>query len=166
MGISKLPIEIFGIDLAEHQINMCKERFKNQLNVHISKWNALNLPRFWTKRFDFVICLGATAGNWDEKTRFGILKEMKRVIKKDGKILISAYSENAREAQLEWYMKNDLKIIQDKISSVSLEGGITSLRFSKDTLKNLAKKVELEIVIEKLSPIAYMAIFTCKTGFF
>jgi ubiquinone/menaquinone biosynthesis C-methylase UbiE len=80
--------------------------------------------------FDYVICLGNTFGNFG-KDKYKILKEMKRVAKKNGKIIISVYSEKALPERIEGY-KKVVKIKKiTKEGTVYTKDGLISEQFSK-----------------------------------
>jgi ubiquinone/menaquinone biosynthesis C-methylase UbiE len=81
--------------------------------------------------FDYVLCLGNTFGNFG-KNKYKILREMKRVTKNNGKIILSVYSEKALPERIKGYKKVGVKI------------------------KKIFKKAGLNAKIIELNPISYI----------
>ena len=97
--------------------------------------------------FDFVICMGTFTNFASDK--FVILDEIKRVLNKDGKIIISAYSENALNERMKVYNKLKIKINEIKkdgtvIFDESLGDNI-SKQFTKEELENIFSRAKLHI---------------------
>ena len=99
--------------------------------------------------------MGNTFGDFG-KDKFKILKEMKRVTKKGGKIIISVYSEKALPVRLKEYKRVgvEIKTIKDGLI-ITIEGIVTE-QFSKRELKIIFNKVGLKPLITKLSSISYL----------
>ena len=84
---------------------------------------------------------------------------MHRSLKPSGKLLVSVYSERAREAQLEWYKMHGLHVVCDAPDYMKVAEGFKSERFSREKLQELAKLAGLETSVHQLSPIGLMAVF-------
>lgn len=51
-------VEIYGVDIDPESLNICRERFKNQKNVHLFESDLTNLNSiFSNNKFDCVTCL-------------------------------------------------------------------------------------------------------------
>jgi ubiquinone/menaquinone biosynthesis C-methylase UbiE len=98
--IINITQNIIGIDNDDIAVKDAKINFKNYPNVKILLAEASKLP-FKDKSFDFVMCMTTFANFGNEK--YKILKEMKRVLKDDGKIIISVFSEDALEERMKVY---------------------------------------------------------------
>lgn len=111
---------------------------------------------FKNNTFDYVICMSNTFGNFG-KDKLKILKEMKRVAKPRGKIIISIYSEKALPTRIENYKKTEVKIKRiGKDGTVLTVEGLISEQFSKEKLKNISQKAGLNIKITELNSISYI----------
>lgn len=50
--------EIYGIDVDEESVNICRKRFENNENIHVIRGNANDLKKlFDNKKFDYITCL-------------------------------------------------------------------------------------------------------------
>ncbi|MEK6932255.1 MAG: methyltransferase domain-containing protein [Nanoarchaeota archaeon] len=84
-----------------------KNYFRSYSDVKIIRAEAQKLS-FEDKTFDFIIRMGALA-NFG-KSKFKVLSEMKRVLKNNGKILISVFSEDAFLERMKMYKKINFPI--------------------------------------------------------
>jgi len=86
-----------------------------------------------------------------------ILKEIKRLVKKDGKIIIGVYSEKASVIRLKQYRKAGayLKKI-NKDGTFLLRDGTISEQFSPIKLKRIFKKAGLIPKLTTLGKFAYI----------
>ncbi len=99
---------ISGIDYDREAIKEARKDLSQFRNVKIFLENAENM-HFENNTFDYVICMGNTFGNFG-KNKLKILKEMKRVAKRKGKIIIGVYSEKASPIRIDVYKKTKVKI--------------------------------------------------------
>ena len=106
-SIISITKNIVGIDIDPEAIKITKERFKNIPDIKIEENNVFNLS-FANKIFDVVFTF-ITLVNWGEN-KIKALKEMKRVLKDDGKMIISVYSEDATENRILQYTEIGLGI--------------------------------------------------------
>ena len=147
--------EISGVDFDKNVVDEAKKNLSIFKNVKIFFENAKKL-HFKNNIFDFVICMGNSFGDFGENTS-GVLKEMKRVIKPDGKIIISVYSEKALGARNRQYKKIGIKIKKvDLDGTVYTEDKLALQQFSKVKLNNIFKKVGLSVNIVELNPVSYI----------
>lgn len=158
-SIAKIIKSGIGID---NNLKVIKEAKKNLFrfkNINFFWENAKKLS-FKDKIFDYVFCLGNTFGNLN-KDKHRALKEMKRVLKNNGKIIISVYSEKALPIRIKSYKKVRWPIINTtKKGTVYVKGGIISEQFSKEKLKKIFKKARLKLKISELNPISYICVAT------
>ena len=145
--------EISGVDFDKNVVEEAKKNLSIFKNVKIFFENAKKL-HFKNNIFDFVICMGNSFGDFGENTS-GVLKEMKRVIKPDGKIIISVYSEKALGARKRQYKKIGIKIRKvDSDGTVHTKDRLVLKQFSKAKLNNIFKKIGLGVKIIELNPVA------------
>ncbi|MEI6850323.1 MAG: class I SAM-dependent methyltransferase, partial [archaeon] len=147
---------VTGIDFSKSLIDKAKFNLSKKKNVKILEMNAAKL-NFDDNAFDFVLCLDASFGNMPNIEE-QVLKEMKRVCKIGGTLIISVFSENAKKAQMENYKRIGLTNIKDDGIAVHTSEGLYSRRFSKNELDELFFKISLKCKISKLSKINYIAI--------
>ncbi|OHA79776.1 MAG: hypothetical protein A2675_04180 [Candidatus Yonathbacteria bacterium RIFCSPHIGHO2_01_FULL_51_10] len=147
--------KIVGIDFSEPLLEKAHESFKNRKNVELWFMDAQKMS-FEDESFDYVLCLDATFGNMpgiEEK----VLNEMKRVTKDTGEVVISVFSENAKDAQLENYHRIGLTGIKDDGAAVTSKEGFYSRRFTKKQLQELFERARLSCDVISLCPINYVA---------
>ena len=144
--------DITGIDHDKKAVDDAKNNFRHYPKIKIIKAEATKLP-FKKKTFDFVLCM-TTFANFGKK-KYKVLDEMKRVLKDDGFIIISAYSDKAFKERMKLYKK--IKFPIKKIIGTTViyygefDDGISE-QFSKKELENLFSKAKLEIIdIKKLN---------------
>jgi len=155
---SILPItkNITGIDIDPEAIKITKERFKNISEIEIKENSVFNLS-FYNKSFDVVFAF-ITLVNWGDN-KIKALKEMKRVLKDDGKIIISVYSEDATKNRILQYTNIGLDIKEIKGNKIIFDvkhAGISEQFFVSD-LEKMAEKVGMKITqVEKVEGLAYI----------
>ena len=151
-----ITTNIVGIDHDDIAVTDAKKNFKDYPNVKILKADARKLP-FENDAFDFVICMGTFANFGDYRKQ--ALLEMKRVLKKDGKIIISSYSEDAFEERMTLYKKEKAPIKEIKGTTVYFDeevGDNMSEQFSKEQLQKIFAEVGLDIADIKKAGIGYI----------
>lgn len=150
-GFSK---EIIGIDNDENMIRKAEQNLSNFDNVKFLLQEADKLS-FDDNSFDYVICMTNTFGNFPD-IKLGVLKEMKRVCKEGGKIIISVYSERSLEIRKKDYEKVGLHITKLENGTIYTEEGLVSEQFTKPQLKDLFNLLNLEVKVIELNPISYL----------
>lgn len=83
--LNDLGYEFWGVDASPRMIELCHKNFRHTKGVHFSVGNATDLE-FSDGFFDLVICMGVI--DRIEKYELAI-KEMLRVVKKDGNLIIT-----------------------------------------------------------------------------
>ena len=152
-AVSKFKV-VNGIDLSEKALLIADTLFSWTKHVWVFNVDATKMPPIWAKRYDVVTCLGAGFGNMDYEA---VLKEMARVTKPDGRVIISVYNEHARDAQVEFYNVAGLGVAHETPDSVTIEKGITSVRFTKEKLEDLAAGVGMKATVHPIGKIGYIA---------
>lgn len=157
-----LPItkNVVGIDHDEKAVNDAKKNFSSYPTIKILKADATKLP-FKEEEFDFVICMTTFANFGDKK--FIILDEMKRVLKKSGKIIISVFSEDAFEERMKVYKASGAKIKEIKGGTVIFDeslGDNISEQFTKKQLEDIFSQANLRIEDITKVNMAYLCTLT------
>ena len=138
-AIAKIVKKGVGIDRDSEIIKEAKRNLAKFKNVEVFLEDALKM-HFEDNTFDYVFCLGNTFGNFG-RNKYKILREMKRVAKNNGKIIISVYSEKALPVRMEGYVKVGWQIKKiTKDGTVYTKDGIVSEQSSKRKLKEFLKK--------------------------
>lgn len=153
-AIVNIAKKIIGIDNDKGLFEEIKENLSKFKNVEVFLEDARKM-HFPDNMFDYTICMGNTFGDFGND-KLKVLKEMKRVTKKGGKIIISVYSENALEIRIKEYKRIGIKIkkIQDGI--VYSENGLILEQFNKEKLKKIFDLIGLDVKIIKLNSISYL----------
>jgi len=159
--IAKIIKSGIGIDNDPKAIKEAKNNLSHFKSIKLFLKDAKKLD-FKDNTFDYVICLGNTFGNLG-KDKYKALKEMKRVIKNKGKIVISIYSEKALPIRMKGYKKMVAPIKKiTKEGTVYVKKGFVSEQFSKKKIKKIFNLAKLKVNIQKLNPISYICIATKK----
>lgn len=153
--LTKIAKEIVGIDNDRKLFLEINKELSKYKNVKIFLEDAKKM-HFCNDFFDYVICMGNTFGNLG-KDQVQILKEMKRVTKEGGRIIISVYSEKALNIRIKEYRRVKVKIKKVKDGKFYSIEGITSEQFTKEKLKRIFKSAGLKnFKIINLNPISYL----------
>ncbi|MFA5211224.1 MAG: class I SAM-dependent methyltransferase [Patescibacteria group bacterium] len=147
---------IIGIDIDPEAVKISKEKFVSVPEIKIKEDNVFDLS-FSDKEFDVVFTL-ITLVNWEDN-KIKALKEMKRVLKDGGKIIISVYSEDATKNRILQYedIGLDVKEINGNKIVLDVKNATISEQFSLLDIENMAKEVNMEINnIEKIEGLAYI----------
>lgn len=147
---------IVGVDDDPKEVETAKSYLKDIPNIVLLIRNAQKID-FPDESFDIIISLGNTLGNLRESKEI-VLREMKRLVDKDGKILISVYLKGNTFERAEAYKKIGLKIREIKDGKIIFEGGEASEEFSKNELKKLFEKVGLKVKFKDINSIAVLCI--------
>jgi len=155
--LANITKEISGIDWDKEAVKEAKKNLSKFRNIKIFLEDAQEM-HFKNNTFDYIICMGNTFGDFGTD-KLKILKEMKRVIKIGGKIIISVYSEKALKTRLKQYEK-----IGIKIQKIENDGTVYTVytpdwfleQFSKEKLKDIFKRAGLVVKITELNPISYI----------
>ncbi|MEK6800890.1 MAG: class I SAM-dependent methyltransferase [Nanoarchaeota archaeon] len=138
--------EVTCIDNEQKAVNDAKLNFKYYSKVKILLAEAIDLP-LENNSFDFVLCLTTFANFGNDK--YKALEEMKRVLKDEGSIIISVFSEKALEERMKIYKKLKCVIKEaSKNGRVIIEtnsGVIVSEQFSKKELIEIFNKTNLKV---------------------
>lgn len=152
---------ITGIDHDKIVVNESIKRFNLYKGIKILLAEASDLP-FEKDSFDFIISLGVFHNFADKK--FRILEEMKMVLKENGKIIISTYSEKALPERMKIYKKLKIPIKKiDEDGTVTFDeslGDNISEQFSEKELRDIFKKAKLKVEEIKGVGIVYFCKLT------
>ena len=152
--------EIVGIDHDSVAVRHAKINFKGKTNVKIKLEEATKLP-FEDNSFGYITCM-VSFTNFG-KNKIPALKEMKRVLKDNGKIILSAYSEDAMSERMKVYKEMDQKY--GKIKKIKKDGTVIfdksfgdniSEQFSEKQLRGFFNEVELKVEEIKKVGIGYI----------
>lgn len=158
-----LPVAavITGIDNDTEAIRDAEARLLPDSRINLVFADALALP-FPDKMFDVATHMMTLVNSEGNKVK--ALKEMGRIIKDDGKIIISVYSEDALSVRLETYQQIGVPIEKIEGTKVIFDksvGANKSEQFSKEELAALAQKAGLKIEdCTKIGGIAYICELT------
>tara|TARA_Y100000310_G_C20499850_1_gene723416 strand:+ start:109 stop:750 length:642 start_codon:yes stop_codon:yes gene_type:complete len=148
--------KIIALDNDAREIETAKSYLKDIQNVEFEIQDAKNTS-FPDESFDIIISVGNTFGNLaDNKEE--VLQEMKRLIKKDGKILLSVYSEGANSKRATAYESVGLKIKTIENGKIHFEDGLISEEFSKDELEEIFEKFQLKVHFIGIADIAVLCV--------
>jgi len=143
-----------GIDLDKKRISESKQFLKDKKNIETLHADIYDIP-FPEGYFDIVICMNNTFGNLN-KHRLA-LKEMIRVLKTKGKLILSVHSGNIAKDKLDWYKKIGLKNPRFNGEFILTDEGFYSYCFKENYLSNLFHQFKnISFTIENLTPYSYL----------
>lgn len=99
--LSKKASLVTGIDTSLESLKLAQTEMDHHQNIHLVQMNASTLG-FNSNRFDGVLCLQNGLSAFHESPE-AVLKEAIRVVRKNGWILLSSYSEQFWQNRLEWF---------------------------------------------------------------
>lgn len=145
--------EIVGIDFDEAAVKYSSKRFAANKKIKIFWGSAFDIP-FKDNLFDYV-SLMLTLVNFSNN-KLKALSEMKRVMKREGSILLSVYSDSAFDERLKMY--NEINAPIKRITGTTFcfnfySGETLSEQFSLPRLQKLCAKAGLRIVAYVLTDI-------------
>jgi len=146
---------IIGIDNDSKAIDDAKKNF-DEIKFQVA--DGTDLP-FEDNSFDFVICMTTPANFGDKKHK--CYAEMKRVVRKDGQIILSVFNEDAMEERLKLYKKVDAAVKEIVRGRVIFEESVDiefSEQFSKEELEEIFEEAGLNIIEIKKEGIGYFCI--------
>ena len=92
----KTDAEVYAVDFSQKMVDLAKENAKKQnFNIEVSKADATNLP-FKDNFFDSAISVAVLHCIESKLKRKKALKELRRVLKPNGKALITVWDKEAR----------------------------------------------------------------------
>ena len=148
--------KISGVDNDGFAVTEASKKFPNT-KVRISKNEAEKLS-FDDCIFDVVVCFDLLQNLDDKKVE--VLKEIKRVLRDSGKLLLCAYSETAFEDRVRMYKIIGVPIERTEGTKVYFDksvGSNISEQFSLDEIKSLAGEAGLHVTDwQKIGNLAYL----------
>lgn len=152
--IANIAGKIVGIDNNKPLCEKIVKKLSKFKNVKFFCENAEKI-HFPDNTFDYVICMGNTFGNFVQN-KSKILKEIKRVMKKSGKIIISVYSEKALGIRQKEYIRIGIKIKKISSGTIYANNHLILEQFDKEKLKRIFDSAKLKSKIIKLNSISYL----------
>lgn len=158
--LAKFADYVIGIDFSERLLDQAKEK-RNKVSGQIvrgANWkyyleDAKSI-HFEDSSFDVVGMFWNTFGNL-YSSRDQVLKEAKRVLKPEGRIIMSIFAENILPAYLDLLSYNGLKVSQQDENYIFLKEGLVSERFSRKKLEKICENAGLNPQIEQLTDVTY-----------
>ncbi|MBW2964575.1 class I SAM-dependent methyltransferase [Candidatus Woesearchaeota archaeon] len=147
---------VAGIDFSRSLLDKARQQLSIFNNTSLHEMDASSLS-FSDESFRYTICMENTFGNMPGM-ELRVLSEMKRVTKKGGMIILSVFSEKARDMQVENYLMAGLTCIRDAGNAVTTNEGLFSRRFSKDEILRLFSSIGLDCSITSLCPENYVVV--------
>ncbi len=154
--ILPLTQNIIGIDHEDKAVREAQDRLAKYPSVKFFQADATAIP-FNDAEFEFVICMGSFA-NFATRKHI-ILREMRRVLKSTGKIIISVFSEDAFEERMKLY-KSLGDIVKDVQATTVIFheslGDNISEQFRADELTEIFAQNKLTVLDMTKAEIAYL----------
>ncbi len=147
-----------GVDFSDLQLVSSKRRCQKS-NVEFMKQDLLHMS-FKNNVFDASLLMFNTLGNLG-KEKTNAIREMARVTKCGGKIIVSVYAENAFSFQQEFYKAAGQTTIW-RVGDITHADGAcrhwASETFTKQKISKVFKEAGLKPKIKKLNEFSYIII--------
>ncbi len=130
---------VFGVDNDLIAIKDAKERLKKYPEIDLLFADALSLP-FKNETFD-VVTFFEIIGNMGN-SKISALKEVHRVLKKDGFIILSTYSENAFDERMKMYEQIQVPIEKIEGTKVYFDKSVGAYESEQSSIDDLIKMGE------------------------
>ncbi len=144
--MSKAAKEVVGIDQSDAVLKRTLRELKSVDNAKVFKMNARKLE-FPDNCFDQTVCMFNTLGNMNDEV--DILREMKRVTKKGGRIIFSLYNLESVSERIEFYRKSGMTNVAVDGTTIRSNGKFFSKSYSEEEVKELCNRVGLTPVIHR-----------------
>lgn len=152
---------LIGIDNDSDAVDKANSNFQDKNNAEIIQGDSQDLP-FQDNFFDYVSCIGTFCNLGEGKYRS--LDEMMRVLKPEGSLFISCYSEDALPERLKLYKS----FSPDSIKEIRVDGTVifdwdknnVSEQFSRKQLLEIARKSRLSPLEIEKAGIGYICRFS------
>ncbi|HJX50380.1 MAG TPA: class I SAM-dependent methyltransferase [Candidatus Nanoarchaeia archaeon] len=154
--ISPYCKQVRGVDYSPAMARFSTKKFRDNPQIKIYQ-EDISQMHFPNNSFDLGILAFNTIGNTNTNKE-KVLLELKRVLKPDAEMLISAYSEHSKAVQLDIYKRLGLDILKEENNRVYTREGLVSQRFSKTDLEAWMQVCGLRGNIDSLTKIGYFVI--------
>ncbi len=145
MLLSKYCSQAVGIDHSDVILKKCRKNIVGFENVKVIQMNARKLE-FPDNTFDQTISLFNTFGIMDDP--LPILREMKRVTKKGGRIIFSLYNLESIPERVEFYHRTSLEDAHPEGTTI-VSGDFYSKTHTDEQLEQLSRATELELEVHR-----------------
>ena len=162
--LAKRGVKVIGVDnnptMIEHATSNLKFDPAISKNIEFYLEDAQKM-HFEKETFDFIVCMTNTFGNMPGIEE-NVLKEMARILKQDGRIILSVYSNDSYWVDLreQTYKDIGLHIKYRNGKAIQTREGLYSRHFSKTDLQTLCHSASLSPTIEEFTQLTYI----CKLG--
>ncbi|MCG3253904.1 MAG: class I SAM-dependent methyltransferase [Candidatus Heimdallarchaeota archaeon] len=153
--LAKHASKVVGIDTSFESLELAKEYLLDYRNIELHQMNANSL-NFKEETFDTVIAIqnGISAFKVEPEV---LLRESLRITKKNGKLILSSYSENFWEERLKWFILQSEEELLGEIDYektgngfIVCKDGFIATTFSKNDFQNLLQKMNLKGSIQEI----------------
>jgi ubiquinone/menaquinone biosynthesis C-methylase UbiE len=148
--LSKISNEVVGIDFSERLLGQAQKRCP-EVRFYLEDAKSTH---FDNGSFDYVVMLWNTFGNL-YSSRNQVLREVRRIVKPDGKVLMSVLSENVLDVYFDMLKQNELVVLHQDENYIFLREGLVSERFSKEKLEEICRANGLTPRVDRLTDISY-----------
>lgn len=164
-SIFSVTKDVHGIDYDPTAVQHTKENFESEDLVTATQCDAADLV-FPDRTFDVVTHLMTLSNLANNKLQS--LKESARVLKDDGFVILSSFSDTAFDERMKIYKKVEVPIKRIEGTTVIFDenvGANTSEQFSESDIKELAEKSGLEVTeFNRVGKLCFLAILRKKAS--
>lgn len=155
MDVLEITPYVSGIDHDHKAVLDAQAKLRGYPLVNILQSDALHLP-FRDNCFNYLLCIGSFANFAENK--YQILREMKRVLDDNGKLLLSVFSEDAFEERMKVYRPQGI-IKEIRGTTVVFDesvGDNISEQFTREQLTEFFTQAGFKIEDMRKTSIAYL----------
>jgi ubiquinone/menaquinone biosynthesis C-methylase UbiE len=104
----KAGCEVYGIDLSPSMLQVARKRLGDR--AHLFMGDASNMP-YSNQTFDLIL-MTTVLHEMSEKVRIAVINESKRILKKDGRILIIDFHPGPIRPLKGWFYKSVITLVE------------------------------------------------------
>lgn len=152
--VKKKDLKFYGVDFSEKMIELArKNSIEKNLNVELSLIETEEIP-YEDNFFDNAICIAVLHCIETKKKRSNFLKEIRRIMKPKGRLMIQVWSKNhkrienkGKEAFIPWTVEN--KKFERYYYIYDLEEICEEIKTAGFNIIQVSEKENIEIIAEK-----------------
>ncbi len=153
--IANNAYQVVGIDIAEASLKYARKYLSEYPNIELHYMTAREL-KFDDESFDVVLGI-QNAVSAMKIDPIHLIREALRVVKDNGKIILSSYSENIWKERLDWFIQQSKEGLLGEIDFektgngvITCKDGFRATTYTIDDFTTLMKKMNLKATISEV----------------
>jgi ubiquinone/menaquinone biosynthesis C-methylase UbiE len=149
---------LVGVEIDGEELKQARLITEGASDAMLLAGDATESP-FADEAFDLVLLLGAVFGNLGEK-RETVLREVKRLLKPQGRILLSFYHDHITARRVEIYRAVGMEVEAVNGAQIRFRDGYVSTGFDKTELSDWFNKMDLNVEFIDIGAMGSLAVLS------